>query len=241
MTGHGADASPRLALVTGGSSGIGAAVVMTLAGSGWDVLSIGRDAERLRSVAEAAARLARGRVRSHVVDLTAARAPDELAALLGGGHLHALVHAAGVVRLATVADGDVEDLDAQWQVNTRAPYAVTRALLPALRRAPGDVVFVNSGSGLRANAGWGAYAATKFALRALADALRAEERQHGVRVTSVYPGRTDTPMQREVFAAEGRPYDAADLVPADAVADAVVAALETRRPAAVPDVEIRPL
>ena len=86
-----------------------------------------------------------------------------------------------------------------------APYRaeLTRLLLPRLRAERGAVVFVNSGAGLRANPGWASYAASKFALRALADALREEEAPHGVRVCTVYPGRTATPMQQSVRAQEG--------------------------------------
>ncbi len=101
-------------------------------------------------------------------------------------------------------------------------------------------MFVNSGSGYRANANWSAYAATEFALRALADALRAEESHRGLRVTSVYPGRTDTPMQRWVFEAEGRAYAPAGLVPPSAVADTVCLALETPPPGLTSDIEVRP-
>ncbi len=83
--------------------------------------------------------------------------------------------------------------------------------MPALRAAGADtgadVVLVNSGSGLTARAGWGSYAASKFALRAFGDALRAEESGHGIRVTSVAPGRVDTAMQERVVAHEGGEYD----------------------------------
>ncbi len=91
---------------------------------------------------------------------------------------------------------------------------LTQALLPALRAAHGTVVFVNSGAGLSANAHWAGYAASKFGLRALADALRAEEAEHGVRVSTVYPGRTATPMQQKVHEQEGRAYDAGHVDPA---------------------------
>jgi NAD(P)-dependent dehydrogenase (short-subunit alcohol dehydrogenase family) len=222
--------------VTGGSSGIGAAVAAALAATGWTVLAVGRDLGRLEAVAEAAG----GGVEPVVADLARDGDLARLAERVGPTPLDALVHAAGVIALASVAEADAADLDAQWRVNLRAPFVLTRALLPALRAAPGDVVFVNSGAGLRANAGWSGYAASKFGLRALADALRAEERAHGVRVTSVYPGRTDTPMQRQVFASEGRRYDPGGLVPPEAVAAHVLAALATERPACVPDVEVRP-
>ena len=81
---------------------------------------------------------------------------------------------------------------------------LTRVCLPALRAARGTVVFVNSGAGLVAHPQWSAYAASKHGLRALADALRAEEQEHGVRVTTVFPGRTATPMQQRVHEQEGK-------------------------------------
>ena len=97
----------------------------------------------------------------------------------------------------------------QLAANLVAPAELTRLLLPQLRAAQGHVVFVNSGAGLRANAEWAAYAASKHGLKALADALRQEEHGNGVRVTSVYPGRTATPMQEKVHQQEGKEYDAA--------------------------------
>ena len=84
---------------------------------------------------------------------------------------------------------------------------LTRLCLPAVRAARGTVVFLNSGAGQVAHPHWSAYAASKFGLRALADSLRAEEQAHGVRVTTVYPGRTATPMQQKVHQQEGKDYD----------------------------------
>ena len=232
----GAAGTELRAVVTGGSSGIGAAIVAELAAAGWRVVAVGRDPARLASVVGSAG----PRAAAHVADLEDEAALARLVAAIGAAPLHALVHAAGRVALGPLAEAPIGDLDALWRINVRAPLELTQALLPALRTGPGDVVFLNSGAGLRANPNWGAYAASKFALRALADALRAEERTHGVRVTSVYPGRTDTAMQREVFAAEGRTYDGEGLVAPSDVARLVRAALETPRPASVPDLEVRP-
>ena len=95
-------------------------------------------------------------------------------------------------------------------MNLTSAALLTRAALPALRVTGGTVVFVNSGQGLNASPGWSAYAVSKFGLRAFADALRAEEAEHGVRVTTVFPGRTATPMQEKVHEQEGKEYDAAD-------------------------------
>ena len=85
-----------------------------------------------------------------------------------------------------------------------------------------------------------AYAASKFGVRALADALRAEEHEHGVRVTTVYPGRVATPMQEKVHAQEGKEYDAGVWIRPETVADAVLHALDLPADATVPDLTFRP-
>ena len=126
-------------------------------------------------------------------------------------------------------------------MNLTAPAMLTQALLPALRAARGTVVFVNSGAGLSANAQWAGYAASKSGLRALADALRAEEAEHGVRVTSVYPGRTATPMQQKVHEQEGRAYDAGEWIRPETVAEAILHVLDLPTDATVSDLVVRPV
>lgn len=235
----------RRVLVTGGSSGIGAAAVATLADHGWRVLATGRDRERLVAVAGPHG----GSVATAVADLTDADDLAALVALAAAEPLDAIVHAAGVIALSPLTEADPDDLDWQWRVNVAAPVLLTRALMPALRASRGHVLFVNSGAGRRAKAGWGAYAASKFALRAVADAWRAEEADRGVRFTSLYPGRTDTPMQRAVYEAEGRAYDTNDeplsgaapdgVAPVGAVAEAIRRALEAPPAATWTDLEVR--
>ena len=115
------------------------------------------------------------------------------------------------------------------------------ALLPALRQVRGTVVFVNSSAGLVAHATWSAYAASKFGLRALADALRAEEAGNGVRVTTIFPSRTATPMQEKVHEQEGRTSDASRWIQPRTVSDAVLHVLDLPRDATVPDITLRPV
>ena len=134
-------------------------------------------------------------------------------ATAAGERVDGVVHAAGVVSLGPVAELDAEAWRSQLDVNLVAPALLTRALLPALRAARGTVVLVNSGAGQVAHPTWAAYAASKHGLKALADSLRAEEAEHGVRVTSVYPGRTATAMQERVHAQEGKDYDAGPVDP----------------------------
>ena len=165
----------------------------------------------------------------------AARARDAL------GTVGVLVHAAGVHVAGPVGRAPVAELDEQLAVNLRAPYLLTQALLPDLVAAAGDVVFVNSSAGRAARAGVAAYSASKHALRALADGLRDEVNPRGVRVLSVYPGRTATPGQEAIFAEEGRAYAPGLLLQPEDVAEAVAGALALPRTAEVTEIMIRPM
>ena len=150
-------------------------------------------------------------------------------------------HIAGIVELATVADLETRHLLEQLDVNLVAPALLTRACLPAVRAAKGIVVFVNSSAGLSAGTAWAAYAASKFGLRALADALRAEEMGNGVRVTTVFPSRTATPMQQKVHEQEGRTYDSSLWISPETVAATILHVLDVPRDATIPEVAVRPL
>ncbi len=225
------DARP-LALVTGASRGIGAAVAEALAPT-HDLLLGGRDADALKAVAA-------GLPGAHAwpVELTD---PGALAAAVAGiDRLDVLVHSAGIGPLGTVEDSPAEQWRRTFEVNIVAVAELTRLLLPALRAARGQVVCINSGAGHTARPGWGSYAASKFALRAFADALRAQEAPHGVRVTSVYCGRTDTDMQRAVVAHEGRHYDASTFLRPQSVARAVHFAVTAPPDADITELSIRP-
>lgn len=134
-----------------------------------------------------------------------------------------------------------EALDEQWQVNLRAPFLLSGPLIANLKQRQGAFVFINSGAGKVAKPDWGAYAATKHGLKALADALRAEVASHRVRVITVYPGRTATDMQRAVRTWEGKGYDETKFVQPEQVADAALLALQTEAPASVDEISIRPL
>lgn len=223
-------------LVTGAGSGIGAAVAQRLIARGDDVIVLARDAGRAGQMEAAlpgasvlVADLAQPGRLSWA--LSKQRLPDRL---------DALVHVAGVVDLGTVDELPPALWEQQLAVNLVAPAELTRLLLPVLRVSRGHVVFVNSGAGLRANAGWSAYAASKHGLKALADALRQEESETGVRVTSIYPGRTATPMQERVHHQEGAEYDPGRFISPDAVATTILTALDLPRDAHLTDLTVRP-
>jgi short-subunit dehydrogenase len=155
--------------------------------------------------------------------------------------VHVLVHCAGAIALGRFAELPLEALDEQYHVNVRAPIQLTQRLLPALQAVRGQIVFVNSSAGLAARAGVSQYGATKHAQKALADSLRDEVHSAGVRVLSVFPGRTATPMQERVRCMEGRSYDPVACLQPNDVASVVLAALEMPRSAEVKDISIRPM
>lgn len=141
--------------------------------------------------------------------------------------------------------GSVEDLPGDawresFEVNLFAVVALTRRLLPALRAAGGQVVTINSGSGYASGAGSALYSGTKFALRAFTDALREEERPHGVRVSSIHPGRVATDMQEELHRWEGRDYSPEAWIQPGQVARAVRLAVDASREATIETLSIRP-
>ncbi|UVY85273.1 SDR family oxidoreductase [Brachybacterium sp. NBEC-018] len=227
-------ALPRV-LVTGANRGIGREIALALAPDHHLVLG-GRDEAALTALA---AELPAAE--TFVADLTdpAATAAAVGALALPGG-LDGLVHSAGVLVSGRVEDLSTADWTRSLTVNVTAVAELTRLLLPALREIRGTVVTINSGSGYTAKGGGGAYAASKFALRALTDALRDEERGHGVRVTSVHPGRVATDMQRQLRDFEQGEYRESDYVAPATVAATVRLALDLPAEASIDELSVRP-
>ena len=152
-----------------------------------------------------------------------------------------LIHSAGGVAFGQFETASVENLDWQYRINVRGPYLLTQALLPMLRTRQGQIVFINSRAGLSANANESQYSATKYALRAIADSLRGELNPYGLRVLSVFPGNTATPMQAAVHRMKDRIYRPELLIQPDDVATVVLNTLSLPRTAEVTDIHIRPL
>jgi NADP-dependent 3-hydroxy acid dehydrogenase YdfG len=217
------------ALITGASRGIGSAIATALAPTHTLLLG-GRPSARLDAVAQ---RLGGTALALDLADTDAIRAVTESIT-----DLDVLVHNAGVSMPGHVAESTVEQWRTTFDVNVVGAVAVTLALLPALRRAGGQVVFINSGSGRTVSPGMASYSASKFALRAFADSLRADE--PSLRVTTVYPGRVDTDMQRELVAYEGGSYDPARFLRPETVAEAVANVVATPPDGHVHEVVLRP-
>jgi NAD(P)-dependent dehydrogenase (short-subunit alcohol dehydrogenase family) len=224
-------------LITSVSRGIGRWVATQLLSAGHDVFGLARSQE---GAARAADLGLAGVWLADLADPTAlaGRVGAALGALADTGGLSGLVHSAGIVRPGGLATSGLDDLTVQFTVNVAAVAELTRLALPALRAAGGTVVLVNSGSGLDVRPPLSAYGISKQALRAYADALRQEE--PAIRVSSVYPGRTATEMQRTVRKAEGGEYQEKAYLDPATVAGVICTVLALPADGVLTDVTLRP-
>lgn len=230
----------QLAVVTGASSGIGRALSLALAAEGAALSLIGRDEARLQAVA-AEAQSQAPKVMWHRVDVGRYDEVEAYARLLAHAPIGVLVHSAGLYARGPHAERPCGEYADMFAVNVSGPMYLTQQLLPGLKAARGQIVFINSTQGLTPSAGVGLFAATQHALKAMADTLRDEVNADGVRVLTVFPGRTATPRQARIFAQEGRPYTPERLVQPEDIATMVLAALKLPRTAEVTHLTIRPM
>lgn len=220
-----------VALITGASRGIGRGIADVLADT-HHLLIGGRSAADVARVVAALPS-----AEPFVADLT--DAASTAAAVRGIERLDVLVHSAGRDAPRFIEEMTRDDWRDLMELNVIAVADLTRLLLPALRAAGGMVIMINSGAGQRVG-GSPAYSASKFALRALADGLREDERGR-VRVTTVYPGRVDTDMQRHLQAESGRSYNPDEHLRVASVAAVVRTAVDATPEGMVEEIAVRPI
>jgi len=186
----------RVALVSGAGSGIGRAAAMRLAREGAAVALVGRTAERLAETRDV---IANAGVEVYAGDVGDAAAVERIVAavLARFSRLDVVVNAAGInVRKRSLSEGSVEDFDEVLETNLRGAFLLSRAVLPPMRaQGGGTIIHVVSDSAMRGNDFAGiAYTASKFGVRGLVEAVNAEERRNGIRVTAIFPGEVNTPL-----------------------------------------------
>jgi NADP-dependent 3-hydroxy acid dehydrogenase YdfG len=193
--------SGKTALVTGASSGIGRGAALALAAAGAQVALVARRADRLAELA-AQIEAGGGKALARPADVTsepdAAQAVDDAVAHFGG--LDILVNAAGMTQTGKVENGDLADWRYVFELNFWAAMYTSRAAIPALKAGGGgDIVNISSTAGRRAvGATFGPYAASKFALTAFNESLRAEVTLAGIRVCIIEPGATATEIHEHI-------------------------------------------
>lgn len=232
----------QVAVVTGASSGIGRAIAIALAAQGGELYLAARSQEALGETAREAQK-AGADAHACALDLTR----DEDIRALGeklqreAPGLNILVLCGGAIAHGPHEKAPLADLDLMYRTNVRGHYALIQTLLPLLRKAKGQIVFVNSSAGLRSPANAGQFSATQHAFRSIADSLRDEVNADGIRVLSIFPGRTATPRIKGLFAKEGRTYKPELLLQPEDVAEMVTHALRLPRTAEVTEISIRPM
>ena len=211
--------SPRTALVTGASSGIGAATVRALAAAGFETVSAARRVERCEALA------AEVGGRAVALDVTDPESVGRLAAELPA--VDAIVHSAGgALGLHSVAEADEERWREMFEANVMGVVRVTKALLPALRQGTDPIiVIIGSVAGVEVYEGGGGYTAAKHGAHAIARTLRLELHRDGIRVTVVAPGMVETEFSLVRFDGDAekasKVYEGIEPLTAEDVADVV--------------------
>jgi NADP-dependent 3-hydroxy acid dehydrogenase YdfG len=229
----------KTVVITGATSGIGRAITHAFSAAGAKLFLIGRSDRKMATVAKSVPR--RQLLGFALADLTREADLDRLTDQLGKTlkRIDVLVHSAGDHRRTDLADASLRDFDALFQVNVRAPFALTQRLLQQLSRARGQIIFLNSSVVRGSGDGVAAYKATKHALQGMADSLRRDLNDRGIRVSSVYPGQTATPQMKRIYSQRGAKYAPAKLMSARDVAAAAVMLASLPRGMEVTDIHIR--
>lgn len=226
----------KVALVTGGSRGIGRAIALRLAGLGSDVAICARDEAKLRD-AETLIRAAGVRALALRADVTRANDVTKLVEKVEAelGTLSLLVNNAGIGLFGPVHEKTEAEWDQLMDTNVKSVFLVSRAVIPGMmRRGGGDIVNISSLAGKSVFAGGGAYCASKWAVQGLSGCMAEELREHGIRVSTVCPGSVATE-----FSGRG-PKDPAKVLRPEDVAHAVAMIVMQGPQSFVSEVNVRP-
>ena len=223
--------SRPVALVTGATGGMGRCIVLDLART-HDVVALGRNEAVLAELVHLDG------VAAHHTDITNAAAVADVVA--GLGRLDVLLHVAAVSVPFSLQEARLPQWQQHFDVNVFAPAELTRLCLPLLRDARGTVIFIGSGASTNPAPGNVIYAASKHALRAMADSLRIEEANTGLRVTTLSPGQTDTDLLRRSHAKRGDDYIPEHYIRPETVAGAVRFVVDAPPDTQLTDIAVRP-
>jgi NAD(P)-dependent dehydrogenase (short-subunit alcohol dehydrogenase family) len=231
------DGQNKVAVITGGGSGIGLAMARTFAASGYSVVITGRDAKRLHGAAEELSRT-QAQVTAIACDVRDPASVGKLFQEIGKHHsiIDVLINNAGVAHtLAPVDQLPVETWKEVIETNLTGTFLVTRAALP-LMRAGGSIVNNLSVAALQPFAGMSAYNASKFGALGFTHALREDVRKRGIRVVALMPGATDTEIWSQFWPDAPREK----MISAETVAQAVLHAVSTPANTAIEEIRIGP-
>jgi 3-oxoacyl-[acyl-carrier protein] reductase len=226
-----------VALVTGGSRGIGRAIAVRLAALGASIAICGRDRAALEDSAAAVAKSG-GRVFSYVADVTNSAVVSELVAKTESalGPISILVNNAGIGLFGPAHEESEADWDRVLSTNLKSAFLLSRAVVPSMiRRSSGDIINISSLAGRNAFAGGGLYCASKWGLQGLSACMAEDLRDFGIRVSIVAPGSVATE-----FSGRGAKDASKALTPED-VAHAVAMVVTQGPQSFLSEIQLRPL
>jgi len=191
----------KVAVITGASSGIGAAISQKIARRGYYVVMASRNIEKMKSIA---IKIEKEGGKSLIVPVDITKAEDINKLYLESssiGNVEILINNSGIGIFSKVENTSIEDWDKQMDVNLKGSFLTSRKFIPNMKKNKlGCIVFINSVAGKKGYAFSSAYVASKYGLRGLADSLREELREHNIKVVSIHPGAVDTPFWDSVDA-----------------------------------------
>jgi NADP-dependent 3-hydroxy acid dehydrogenase YdfG len=228
----------KIALVTGASSGIGEAISLELAKSGALLYLIGRNESKLCEVKRKALQYT-SFIQIIKADVTSSRDLNRTYEIISNQHeLDILVHSAGYFTRSSVEETEESGLRQALESNFIGPYLLTKLFIRHLKKTRGHIILLNSTAGVENFPEHAAYCSSKHALKAFADILRQELSKYLVRVSSVYPARTATPMQEKVVAAENPAtiYNPDIYAQAEDIADTVMHILKQPQQVEIADI-----
>ena len=225
----------KTAVVTGATSGIGLEVSIALIQRGAKVYLIGRNFKVLKE------RLLKLDVDVEKIQFISAdfTVVSQLKRINIDNNIDSLIHCAGIISLGSFEADSLENLDRQHKVNVAAPFYITQKLLPKLKSTEGQIIFLNSTAGLDSWENIGLYSSSKHALKALATTLRKEIATSNVKVTNIFLGSVDTPMQEKVQKIRNIKYDPTRFISAKNIAEVIMFIIKMQKNLEISDITIR--
>ncbi len=231
----------KLALITGASSGIGKATALAFAQAGINLALLSRSQDKLEQVAIAARELG---VTAEVFPCDMAELDqlrDRFATLADKlGRVDILVNNAGIGYINSLTDTSLTDWERVFRLNVTSIFESTCGILPHMRAKGGGLIInVSSIAGKQAFPNWGAYSASKFAIMGFSQTLAAEEKEHGIQVTSICPGAVNTPIwETETMDKAG--FDRSQMLTPEAVAQTILNVVQLPNGAAIDEITVMP-
>lgn len=228
----------KVAIITGGSSGIGASIAKSLAKQGVKVVLTGRNEVNLKQVADQVSELSETDVVTEILDVTSQEAVESVVSKVKQqfGSVDILVNSAGQMLSSAITEGNVAAWDTMIDVNVKGTLYGINAVLPTLlEQSEGHIINIASISGFEVTKKSTMYSATKAAVHSITQGLEKELAKTGVRVTSISPGMVDTPLSGDTDWGERKKLDPED------IAASVIYALQQPSHVNVNEITVRPV